>query len=84
MPMTDPELGPLLSIARKKARLSQAQLGALLTDLPAGRKSLQTISYVERGTTQWPLSAWHAAARALERFDDAVPRSLPCGHGCLP
>lgn len=70
-PMTDPELGPLLSAARKKARLSQAQMGALLADLP-DKKSFQAISYVERGTRQWPLSAWHAAVTALERFDDAV------------
>ncbi len=74
-PMTDPELGPLLSAARKKARLSQAQIGALLTDLPAGKKSFQMISSVERGTRQWPLSAWHAAVRALERFDDAAPEA---------
>jgi transcriptional regulator with XRE-family HTH domain len=72
-PMADPELGPLLSAARKSARLSQAQLGELLTELPAGRKSFQAISYIERGTRQWPLSAWHAAVRALVRFDDAGP-----------
>jgi transcriptional regulator with XRE-family HTH domain len=72
-PMTDHELGPLLAAARKNAHLSQAQLGALLTDLPSGRRSFQTISYVERGTRQWPLSAWHAAVRALEHFDDAGP-----------
>jgi hypothetical protein len=50
-------LGPLLSAARKKARPSQAQMGALLTDLPAGKKSFQAISDVEPGTRQWPLSA---------------------------
>ena len=70
-PMTDPELGPLLSAARKKARLSQAQLGALLIDLPSSRKSFRAISSVERGDRRWPLSAWHAAVRALERFNDA-------------
>lgn len=74
-PMTDPGLGPLLSAARKKAHLTQAQLGALLTDLPDGGKSVQTISHVERGTRQWPLSAWHAAVRALGRFDDAGPET---------
>ena len=73
-PMTDPELGPLLSAARKKAGLSQAQMGALLTDLP-DKKSFQAISYLERGTRRWPLSAWHAAVTALERFDDAVPQT---------
>jgi transcriptional regulator with XRE-family HTH domain len=72
-PMTDPELGPLLSAARKKARLSQAQLGKLLNELPAGKSSVQTISHVERGASRpWPLYAWHAAARALERFDEAA------------
>jgi hypothetical protein len=71
--MTDPGLGPLLSAARKKARLTQAQLGALLTDIPAGRRSLQAVSFVERGNRQWPLSAWHAAVRALEPFGDAAP-----------
>jgi hypothetical protein len=29
------DAGPLLSAARKEARLSQAQMGALLTDLSA-------------------------------------------------
>lgn len=70
--MSAPELGPLLSAARKKARLTQAELGALLTDLPDGMKSGQTISHAERGTRPWPLSAWHTAAAALERFDDAA------------
>ena len=91
MPMTDPELGSLLYAARKKARLSRAEMGALLTDLPAGKKSFQAISYVERGIRQWPLSAWHAAVRALERFDAAAPEAAalrsrlpPVGHPPAP
>jgi hypothetical protein len=70
--MTDPGLGPLLSAARQKARLTQSQLGELLTDLPGSRRSFRAISSVERGDRAWPLSAWHAAARTLDRFDDAA------------
>jgi hypothetical protein len=50
-------------------------MGALLTDLPAGKKSFQAISDVEPGTRQWRLSAWHAAVRAPERCDDAAPEA---------
>ncbi len=48
--MTDPGLGPLLSAARTKAGLSQAQLGELLIDLPDSRKSFRAISSVEQET----------------------------------
>jgi hypothetical protein len=71
-PTGDRVLGSLLSTARKKARLTQAQLGDLLTDLPGSRKSFRAISSIERGDRQWPLSAWHAAVRALERSAEAA------------
>ena len=89
--MTNPELRPLLSAGRNNACLTQAQLGDLLTDIPASRRTLRMISDVERGRRQWPLSAWHAAVRALERFDAAAAevaalRSLlpPAGHPPAP
>ncbi len=71
--MTDPGLGPLLSAARTKAGLSQAQLGELLIDLPDSRKSFRAISSVEHGDRRWPLSAWHAAVKVLERLDADAP-----------
>ena len=71
--LADRRLGRLLSAARKKANLTQAQLGELLIDLPDSRKSFRMISSIERGDRQWPLSAWYAAVRALERVGGAKP-----------
>lgn len=89
--VTSHELRQWLSSARKKASLTQAQLGGLLTDVPGSRRTNRMISDVERGERRWPLSAWHAAVRALERFDAAAAetaalRSLlpPVGHPPAP
>jgi hypothetical protein len=77
-------LGPLLSAARKKARLSQAQMGALLTDLPAGKKSFQAISCVEPGTRQCRCRRGTPQSGHWNAVMTLLPRQLPCGHGCLP
>ena len=60
--MADPRLGPLLSAARNKAGLTQAQLGELLIDLPDSRRNLPSmISSIERGDP--PVAAVGVARR---------------------